>query len=221
MHPSLEKRLRGGLLAVGIGVGSLYLSGCATNNPALNAFMNYGVAPVIAADAGRSRQTVVVNGGQQASNPVRGQGEVIYDNSGVSPLYLKAKRDIALMVKQNAFFRIGNKWVDRNSNGSIDADEIENLQTSFTPAETIYLSGMNKQLPAVGWEYELRENSGKLVESSTLLMKSTPTLGISSDFAPGKLGIGMYVATWNVHGTMVGQLSFSVREAPIIANSLR
>jgi len=27
--------------------------------------MNYGVAPVIAADAGRSQQTVVVNGGQQ------------------------------------------------------------------------------------------------------------------------------------------------------------
>lgn len=62
MHPSLEKRLRGGLLAVGIGVGSLYLSGCATNNPALNAFMNYGVAPVIAAEAGRSQQTVIVNG---------------------------------------------------------------------------------------------------------------------------------------------------------------
>jgi len=58
MHPSLEKRLRGGLLAFSIGVGSLGLSGCATNNPALNAFMNYGVAPVIAAEAGRSQVIV-------------------------------------------------------------------------------------------------------------------------------------------------------------------
>ena len=55
----ISKRLRGGLLAFGIGVGSLFATGCATNNPALNAFMNYGVAPVIAADAGRSQ--VIVN----------------------------------------------------------------------------------------------------------------------------------------------------------------
>lgn len=62
MHPRLEQRLKSGFLALGIGVGSLGLSGCATNNPALNAFMNYGVAPVIAAEAGRGQ--VIVNAPQ-------------------------------------------------------------------------------------------------------------------------------------------------------------
>jgi hypothetical protein len=221
MHHTLEflaKRGKSFVLVGALGAGSLLHSGCATGNPAFDAFMNYGVAPVVAADAGRSRQTVIVNGNSSAP---RGQGETIYDNSGVSPLYLKAKRDVALMVKQNAFFRIGNKWVDLNNNGVIEAEEIENLQTSFTTRETIYLSGMNKQLPAVGWEYELRENSGKLVDSSTPVMKSTPSLGISSDYTPGKLGTGSYVATWNVHGTMVGQISFNVQESPIITNNLR
>ncbi|MSS74735.1 hypothetical protein EXS73_00770 [Candidatus Pacearchaeota archaeon] len=148
MHQSLEKRLRGGLLAVSIGVGSLLGSGCATNNPALNAFMNYGVAPILAADAGRSQQTVIVNApGASAQDPQ----DYLPKDYARGPWALYAAG-----------------YCDENTVRSA-----KDIRNTFTEGETFYVLGKGP-----GTRYlrlEVSDEQGKQVAAKEIDIRSGPT----------------------------------------------
>ena len=184
MHPSLEKRLRGGLLALGIGIGSLG-SGCATNNPALNALMNYGVAPILAADAGRSQQTVVVNGGQQVNSP-------------------QAWESFSFM-----------SFDDLNGNSLADRNELRNVKDIFYSGENVFLGIYGSvSVRKIGYDLfkdgvKIIENT---VHATHPLGTGSLTIPF---IPPHLLFPGEYSVSWYGDGVFVGKHTFKVLEKQI------
>ncbi len=198
MHPSLEKRLRGGLLAVGIGVGSLYLSGCATNNPALNAFMNYGVAPILAADAGRSQQTVIVNGGQPQENI-----------AGV----------IQRSILQGWRFVACEKWVDYDGNGRVSENELVGVGNRFNVTQKICLVGGNisPYFKTRELAYALFDEQQARIQSHSFAQDNSTGAMIKSDNTPGGLKPGKYTAVWFYRNEIKGKVAFEVVDSLTLA----
>jgi len=191
MHPRLEQRLKSGFLALGIGVGSLGLSGCATNNPALNAFMNYGVAPVIAAEAGRSQQTVVVNGGQPQPN---------------------IATEIQKSILQSWRFVACEKWVDYDNNGAISDSELEGVKNRFDITEKVFLVGGNisPYFKTRELAYALFNDQQERIESHSFAQDNFAGAMIKSDISPSQLKPGKYTAVWFYRNEIKGKVNFEI-----------
>lgn len=171
MHPRLEQRLKSGFLALGIGVGSLGLSGCATNNPALNAFMNYGVAPVIAAEAGRGQVIVNENGEKpyQRGWRVFITKDIVFDEYG----FLKQAIDPRTTFSKDESFYVGisnEQGLRQGFRAFFSSDGInwEMKGHSGTPVEFFSLKINSGELKPGSYFLQMKDGINRVVGQRTL-----------------------------------------------------